>query len=95
MADKITRFTFSSHNFDLVRSQMMVSGIHTTRWTQYMRDMFRVTRPGGWCQMVEMYLHVQSDNGTLTDGWSIDPSSSLWPATEDPSFLRSRLEALE
>jgi ubiquinone/menaquinone biosynthesis C-methylase UbiE len=34
-----------------------------------MRDMMRVTRPGGWCQMVELYLNVQSDNGTITDGW--------------------------
>jgi hypothetical protein len=28
-----------------------------------MRDMLRVTRPGGWCQMVELYYNVQSDNG--------------------------------
>ncbi|EPE31336.1 S-adenosyl-L-methionine-dependent methyltransferase [Glarea lozoyensis ATCC 20868] len=72
------RFTFSSHNFDLVHSHMMVSGIHTTRWTQYMRDMFRVTRPGGWCQMVEMYLHVQSDNGTLTDDHALRRWSDLY-----------------
>jgi len=33
-----------------------------------MRDILRVTRPGGWCQMVELYYNVQSDNGSLTDG---------------------------
>lgn len=46
----------------------MANGIHTNRWTHYLRDIFRVIRPGGWCQMVEMYYNVQSDNGTLTSG---------------------------
>lgn len=70
------RFTFPSHNFDLVHSQMMASGIHVNRWTHYLRDIFRVTRPGGWCQMVEMYYNVQSDNGTLTS----DHALSQWSA---------------
>jgi len=47
----------------------MVLGIHTNRWNQYLRDMFRVTRGGGWCQMVEIYYNAQSDNGSLTEGW--------------------------
>jgi len=45
----------------------MASSIHSNRWQQYLRDMFRVTRPGGWCQMVELYFQVQSDNGSLTE----------------------------
>ncbi|KAF4631398.1 hypothetical protein G7Y89_g6735 [Cudoniella acicularis] len=68
-------FTFPAHNFDLVHSQMMANGIHVNRWTEYLRDMFRVTRPGGWCQMVELYYNVQSDNGSLTDGSSKDRNS--------------------
>jgi hypothetical protein len=62
------RFTFHAHNFDLVHSQMMATGIHANRWSQYLRDVFRVTRGGGWCQLVELYYNVQSDNGSLTDG---------------------------
>lgn len=46
----------------------MATGIHANRWNQYLREMFRVTRPGGWCQMVELYYNVQSDNGSLTRG---------------------------
>jgi len=65
--DLNARFTFPNHHFDLVHSQMVASGIHADRWVQYLRDMFRVIRPGGWCQMVEMYYNVQSDNGNLTD----------------------------
>jgi ubiquinone/menaquinone biosynthesis C-methylase UbiE len=47
---------------------MVAGGIHINMWTQYLREIFRVVRPGGWAQMVEVYLNVQSDNGTLTDG---------------------------
>jgi hypothetical protein len=32
-----------------------------------MGDMLRVARPGGWVQLVELYLNVQSDNGSLTE----------------------------
>ncbi|KAK2022843.1 UMTA methyltransferase [Colletotrichum zoysiae] len=60
------RFTFPSNHFDLVHSQMMAGGIHSNRWRDYIRDTFRVLRPGGWCQMVEIYFNAQSDNGTLT-----------------------------
>jgi len=72
------RFTFPEHNFDLVHSQMMCGGIHVNRWTQYLRDMFRVVRGGGWCQMVEMYFNVQSDNGSLTANHALSQWSSRY-----------------
>lgn len=62
------RFTFQSNHFDVVHSQMVAGGIHANRWRSYIRDIFRVLRPGGWCQMVEIYFNAQSDNGTLTRG---------------------------
>lgn len=49
---------------------MMAGGIHANRWQSYMTDILRVLRPGGWCQMVELYANVQSDNGTLTESKS-------------------------
>ncbi|KAK4181867.1 S-adenosyl-L-methionine-dependent methyltransferase [Triangularia setosa] len=58
--------TFPSNYFDLVNSRLMSGGIHVNRWTNYLSDIFRVLRPGGWCQMVEIYYNAQSDNGTLT-----------------------------
>ncbi|KAJ4270072.1 hypothetical protein NW762_001745 [Fusarium torreyae] len=64
------RFTFRSNHFDIVHSQMVAGGIHANRWRSYIRDIFRVLKPGGWCQMVEVYFNAQSDNGTLTRGKS-------------------------
>ncbi|KAF5634119.1 methyltransferase [Fusarium sp. NRRL 25303] len=56
------RFTFRSNHFDVVHSQMVAGGIHANRWRSYIRDIFRVLKPGGWCQMVEIYFNAQSDN---------------------------------
>jgi len=56
----------------------MATGIHANRWTQYLRDMFRVLRGGGWCQMVEIYYNVQSDNGSLTDAHALRQWSSRY-----------------
>ncbi|KAF4592549.1 S-adenosyl-L-methionine-dependent methyltransferase [Ophiocordyceps camponoti-floridani] len=67
-------FTFPSQHFDLVHSQMVAGGIHASRWPSYIQDMVRVLRPGGWCQMVEVYFNAQSDNGTLDQ----DDALSQW-----------------
>ncbi|KAK3324272.1 S-adenosyl-L-methionine-dependent methyltransferase [Cercophora scortea] len=75
--------TFPSNYFDLVHSRMMVGGIHANRWPNYLNDMLRVLRPGGWCQMVEIYFNVQSDNGTLTAIWSQNYMQSI-QAYKDP-----------
>ncbi|KAF4893262.1 Secondary metabolism regulator LAE1 [Colletotrichum fructicola] len=65
------RFTFPSNHFDLVHSQMMAGGIHSNRWRDYLRDIHRVLRPGGWVQTVEIYFNAQSDNGTLTQNHAL------------------------
>ncbi|KAJ6447126.1 hypothetical protein O9K51_01901 [Purpureocillium lavendulum] len=62
------RFTFPTDHFDVVHSRLMAGGIHANRWRSYVQDMFRVLKPGGWCQMVEIYFNAQSDNGTLERG---------------------------
>ncbi|KAM3510040.1 hypothetical protein MY11210_006046 [Beauveria gryllotalpidicola] len=66
--DLNARFTFPGNSFDLVHSQMVAGGVHAGRWPSYVRDVYRVTKPGGWCQIVELYLNAQSDNGRLTYG---------------------------
>ncbi|PHH61094.1 hypothetical protein CDD81_805 [Ophiocordyceps australis] len=93
-------FTFPSNEFDLVHSQMMAGGINAQRWRSYLRDILRVLRPGGWCQMVEMYFNAQSDNGTLKrdaalSRWSshyldsLHPQKDLRAALQLPRWMRS------
>ncbi|KAK0671058.1 S-adenosyl-L-methionine-dependent methyltransferase [Cercophora samala] len=85
--------TFPSNHFDLVNSRLMSGGIHVNRWTNYLSDLFRVLRPGGWCQMVEIYYNAQSDNGTLTANhalqvWSQSYLQSIQPYKDPRVALR-------
>ncbi|KAK4100864.1 S-adenosyl-L-methionine-dependent methyltransferase [Parathielavia hyrcaniae] len=85
--------TFPSNYFDLVHSRMMAGGIHSNRWMNYLGDILRVLRPGGWCQMVEIYFNAQSDNGTLTSNhalqvWSQSYMQSIQPAKDPRAPLR-------
>ncbi|KAL7961775.1 S-adenosyl-L-methionine-dependent methyltransferase [Trichoderma compactum] len=86
-------FTFPSNYFDVVHSQMMAGGIHATRWPSYLRDMYRVLQPGGWCQLVEMYFNAQSDNGTLSadhalSRWSSGYLDAMHPQKDPRAALR-------
>ncbi|KAK4126302.1 S-adenosyl-L-methionine-dependent methyltransferase, partial [Parathielavia appendiculata] len=85
--------TFPSNYFDLVHSRMMAGGIHSNRWMNYLGDILRILRPGGWCQMVEIYFNAQSDNGTLTSNhalqvWSRSYMQSIQPAKDPRAPLR-------
>uniref|UniRef100_A0A0B7JM23 Methyltransferase domain-containing protein n=2 Tax=Bionectria ochroleuca TaxID=29856 RepID=A0A0B7JM23_BIOOC len=74
--DLNARFTFQSDRYDIAHSQMVAGGIHATRWESYIRDIFRVLKPDGWCQMVEIYFNAQSDNGRLTRDHALSKWSS-------------------
>ncbi|OTB19826.1 hypothetical protein K445DRAFT_52762, partial [Daldinia sp. EC12] len=63
--------SFPSNHFDLVNSRLVAGGVDRNRWHEYMRDILRCLRKGGWCQMVEIDYNAQSDNGTLTDGHAL------------------------
>ncbi|ODH37363.1 hypothetical protein ACO22_02638 [Paracoccidioides brasiliensis] len=64
-------FTFPPNHFDLVHSRLIASGLNSQRWPRYIQDIKMTLRPGGWVQMAELYLNVQSDNGTLTDAHAL------------------------
>ncbi|PNY23119.1 Uncharacterized protein TCAP_06929 [Tolypocladium capitatum] len=80
------RFTFPSDHFDVVHSQMMAGGIHANRWGSYVRDIFRVLRPGGWCQMVEIYFNAQWSSQYLD---AMQPYKNPRAALQLPNWMRS------
>ena len=44
---------FASDHFDLVHQRGLVSGVPVSSWASVTRDLVRVTRPGGWVELVE------------------------------------------
>ncbi|KAH8889694.1 S-adenosyl-L-methionine-dependent methyltransferase, partial [Thozetella sp. PMI_491] len=84
--DDLNRPTsFPREHFDLVHSRMMSGAIHANRWQNYIRDVFRILRPGGWCQLVEPYFNFQSDSGRLDDlGQHLTRWSQVYRETQEP-----------
>ncbi|MCJ1335609.1 hypothetical protein MMC09_000881 [Bachmanniomyces sp. S44760] len=87
------RFTFPTNSFDLIHSRLVVGGINRGRWPSYLRDMFRVLRPGGWVQMVEFYYNCQSDNGSITEESALRQWSNQYlSALDDKKDPRAPLQ---
>lgn len=50
---------------------------------------YRVLKPGGWVQMIEIYFNVQSDNGSITDEHALRRwSTQYMRSQEDRKDLR-------
>ncbi|KAH7030933.1 S-adenosyl-L-methionine-dependent methyltransferase [Microdochium trichocladiopsis] len=75
--------TFPRNHFDFVNSRDVAGGINSGRWDSYIREIFGILRPGGWCQMVELDLESQSDNGRLGDGNALREWSRLYQNAMD------------
>jgi ubiquinone/menaquinone biosynthesis C-methylase UbiE len=44
---------FRDDRFDFVHQRLLFAGIPVKRWPSVVRDLVRVTRPGGWIELVE------------------------------------------
>lgn len=44
---------FADGRFDFVHQRLMVTALPLTTWPDVVRDLLRVTRPGGWIELVE------------------------------------------
>lgn len=58
---------FERSAYDLIHSRFVAQGIKSSRWESYVQDMKRLLKPGGWIQMMEYYVNIQSDSGLLSD----------------------------
>ncbi|KAK5133801.1 hypothetical protein LTR08_007230 [Meristemomyces frigidus] len=62
--------------FDLINSRMLMDGINTTRWPDYIKELWVLLKPGGWLQMVELELKFQTDSGIV--GYDNSQPLFLW-----------------
>lgn len=77
---------YEVNSYDLIHSRFIGPGIHKNRWPSYVRDLRKLLKPGGWLQMVEYYLNIQSDNGRLTDAHAL----SRWYTKYAETMQRDR-----
>lgn len=64
--NSLTRWGTRDH-YDLIHSRCVGPGIKKDRWRGYVRDIFRLLRPGGWAELSEWSYYIQSDNGSINE----------------------------
>lgn len=91
---------FPDRMFDYTHQRMLVLGIPVQRWPDALRELWRVTRPGGWVELLELGTEIQpagSATSTLLR-WSTNflhsrgidsPSMKLLGGMLDQQGLRS------
>ena len=52
--DVLHGLPFADDRFDFVHQRFLVSGLPLASWSDVVRDLARVTRPGGWVELVEV-----------------------------------------
>ncbi|KAJ9629893.1 hypothetical protein H2203_002277, partial [Taxawa tesnikishii (nom. ined.)] len=57
--------------YDLINSRFLAEGIDATRWPAYIRDLRGRLTEGGWLQMLEFNLNIQSDSGRREEAHSL------------------------
>ena len=63
--DAEKRWLFKDDYFDLVHMRGLAQSL--TDWPSVMKDAHRVTKPGGWIELVEVGAAVESDDNTMAD----------------------------
>lgn len=80
---------YRDNSFELVHSRLVAGGIDRCRWPRYLREIYRVLAPGGWCQMVEICFKARSEEGQLTEEhalshWSRNYMEAMEDAGKNP-----------
>jgi ubiquinone/menaquinone biosynthesis C-methylase UbiE len=57
--------SFHDEKFGLVQSRCLGAGIPDRLWSSYIREIWRVTKPGGWVQLIEIDPVRYCDDGSM------------------------------
>lgn len=64
-ADVMEGLWFRDETFDFIHSRDIHSAILGGKWAEYLREIYRLLKPGGWVQLVELDPWPGCDDGTL------------------------------
>jgi SAM-dependent methyltransferase len=59
LADVLKGLPFPDQQFDYVHQRLLVAAIPATHWPAVIRELIRVTRPGGWVELLEIGVTIQ------------------------------------
>lgn len=80
-ANVLQGLPFTSDRFDFVHQRFLTSGVPVRAWADTMRELVRVTRPGGWIELVEGRPELSpagpATNRLLATTWKLGRSMGL------------------
>lgn len=59
LADVLKGLPFPEQQFEYVHQRLLVAAIPAVNWPAVIRELIRVTRPGGWVELLEMGVTLQ------------------------------------
>ena len=59
LANVLEPLPYPDHAFDFVHQRFLVAAIPSQRWPSVVHELARVTRPGGWIELLEVSKHFQ------------------------------------
>jgi ubiquinone/menaquinone biosynthesis C-methylase UbiE len=62
---------FPDATFDYVHQRLMVAGIPVQRWPAVVQDLVRVTRPGGWVELLEVSTEIEPMGPAMRRMWDV------------------------
>ncbi|KAG0368745.1 hypothetical protein BGZ54_001227 [Gamsiella multidivaricata] len=61
---------FPDNHFDFVYQRLLVAGLTPDEWTRVLAELERVTKPGGWIELVEVDGHGGNNGPYTAKVWS-------------------------
>ena len=71
--DVLQGFPYADNTFHYVHQRLLVGGIPTYKWSVVMHELARVTKPGGWVELLEtenVYHHAGPATKQLQAWWN-------------------------
>ncbi|GHO60384.1 class I SAM-dependent methyltransferase [Ktedonobacter robiniae] len=59
LADVLKGLPFPHQQFDYVHQRLLVAALPATHWPSVIQELVRVTRPGGWIELLEIGVTIQ------------------------------------
>jgi Methylase involved in ubiquinone/menaquinone biosynthesis len=60
LADALKGLPFPDRQFDYVHQRLMVAAVPAANWLDLIRELVRVTRPGGWVEVLEIGVTIKN-----------------------------------
>src|SRR5258708_10252054 len=78
LADVLKGLPFPDRQFDYVHQRLLVAALPATRWPAVIQELVRVTRPGGWIELLEIGVTIQQAGPETTRllNWMAEQSSA-------------------